>query len=288
MIRLDRHARDWLNSEASNTPVVHSIFDHVINVKTTRGTLVTIQKQGLPMQPATIQPGERDFVAIMDACKNPSKQIDLQFLKEREADTVSLAIPALMPLENAADPITFLRAWLKAHGNRGGLYAVLFPERVPAPTLMERKLAAVWAVSEEAYRFGGLTGLGVGLTPSGDDALHGLVAVMHAFLGKEAACRVSGDSRHRLMMTTDVSRTMLTHAFSGETNESLLALLKVLSAGSWLETEEAFRDVNRIGSTSGTDTLIGVLKGLQLVQAEQIRRNRHHGKTGDHQKECVL
>lgn len=288
MIRFDRHGRDWLYSEASIDPVVHSIFENVINLDTKRGTLIAIQKQGLPMQPATVQPGDRDFDAIMDACKNPSKQIDLQLLKKREARMVSLAIPALTPPENTGEQIASLRAWLKAHGTRGGLYAVLFPERVPSPTLMERKLASVWAVSEEAYRFGGLTGLGVGLTPSGDDALHGLTAVMQAFLGKQAASRVTGDSRHRLMMTTDVSRTMLTHAFSGETNESILYLLKALSAGQWLETEEAFRDVNRIGSTSGTDTLIGVLKGLQLLQTEQIRRNRHDGKTSDHPKECVL
>lgn len=114
-----------------------------------------------------------------------------------------------------------------------------------------------------------LIGLGLGLSPSADDALSGFTAalwwVSHS-LGKginrvkkinEIVASCSGT-------TTLLSQQLLRHAAKGETNERVGELLESILAGTPPNVETGVEEVLKIGETSGVDMMVGLLLGLEI------------------------
>jgi hypothetical protein len=120
-----------------------------------------------------------------------------------------------------------------------------------------------------ARRVRALVGLGPGLTPSGDDALVGLLAALHrlsragddllALLGQAVACDL-----HR---TCDISAHYLRLAVAGHVGERLIALCDALADGTDGDVDEAAAAVAATGATSGADALLGVVAGVRLMAA---------------------
>lgn len=114
-----------------------------------------------------------------------------------------------------------------------------------------------------------LIGLGPGLSPSADDALSGLTAalwwVSHSLnkgidLVKKINETIAGCSGK----TTLLSQQLLKHAAKGETNERVGELLEAILAGAPPAIKKWVEEVLKIGETSGTDMVVGVLVGLNL------------------------
>lgn len=145
-----------------------------------------------------------------------------------------------------------------------------------------RDAARTLAGSRSASRAPGgvlrpLVGLGVGLTPSGDDAAVAMLCVMRSWgagpwpgdpLGAELASGVA--------LTTDVSSTALRLALGGEFSPDLVAVvshldggLVALRGGGLGGAVAALRDH---GATSGRDALAGV---AALLCARSLH-DRHH------------
>ena len=113
-----------------------------------------------------------------------------------------------------------------------------------------------------------LVGLGEGLTPSGDDLLVGLTAALcatgHAMAGslsRHAAMRAVGS-------TTDVARVALEHAARGEYAERLHDVLEALARGDDAALRLQVERALSWGASSGADTLLGMLIGLEAAAAE--------------------
>jgi hypothetical protein len=111
-----------------------------------------------------------------------------------------------------------------------------------------------------------LLGLGPGLTPSGDDFLVGLFAVLnvpgspcHGLLdgGKDVL-----PGAHRA--TNVISLVALRAAADGHVRETISTLVAALLHGTPSTLAEALRRVLAIGSSSGADLAAGVLAGLEL------------------------
>ncbi len=124
---------------------------------------------------------------------------------------------------------------------------------------------------EQAAR--GLAGLGPGLTPSGDDTLGGFIGVlalagtqpgMDATTNKRMAAAIADAARPR---TSLLSATLLAHAARGEMAEQVGELLMALTlpqeAGEAIL--QAAERVLAYGASSGGDTLLGLLLGLQAT-----------------------
>lgn len=115
----------------------------------------------------------------------------------------------------------------------------------------------------------GFIGLGIGLTPSGDDFITGVLATWQYFrfpLAEEALADYQEEWITDLQgKTTDVSYFMLKHCLKGEVNEALLRLLEHFNDN----PAPYLQDVLAIGSTSGTDMLTGV-----SFAYEQLLRNK--------------
>lgn len=107
-----------------------------------------------------------------------------------------------------------------------------------------------------------LLGLGIGLTPSGDDflcgALAGLILTGHehtAFARELREC-----IRQNLEDTVDISAAFLSCALEGQFSTAVIGLQT-------LPTQKELRQAfGEIGHSSGFDTLCGVLYILQLTQ----------------------
>jgi hypothetical protein len=115
-----------------------------------------------------------------------------------------------------------------------------------------------------------LIGLGAGLTPSGDDVLVGIEAALHAVARPSAGflALATDDVEER---TTELAATLLRHAAAGEFAERLHTLLAAL-LGSDDETIPAAIDrAVAWGATSGTDSLLGVLTGLDVAAGVRAR-----------------
>ena len=117
------------------------------------------------------------------------------------------------------------------------------------------------AVSLAAMR---LSGLGPGLTPSGDDLLAGfLIGVASAGSHTEPALTdaVALATRGR---TTDIAAARVRHAASGLIEERIEDILAALLTGDGTDLESAVERAATWGHTSGVDTLVGLFVGLRL------------------------
>ncbi|MDR0901291.1 MAG: DUF2877 domain-containing protein [Opitutaceae bacterium] len=113
-----------------------------------------------------------------------------------------------------------------------------------------------------------LLGLGVGLTPSGDDILGGIAAGL--FLGGAA-----GDKNRFLPVlrqllrddgrTTDVSARSLRLCANGEINAVVFETARAILCEGKVETEREVSVLLKQGGTSGTETAQGLCLGLQLA-----------------------
>lgn len=106
-----------------------------------------------------------------------------------------------------------------------------------------------------------LCGLGIGLTPSGDDALVGLIAAGRVagagsgVIGRFAAV-LSGPEAENL--TTETSLCHLRLAIAGNFSPTVLALLEALADPGRRGLAEAVSRLAQVGHSSGADLMAGV------------------------------
>lgn len=99
-----------------------------------------------------------------------------------------------------------------------------------------------------------IIGRGLGLTPSGDDVLIGILFAMY-YLNMKGQIEIFR-SKSDLNRTNNISKEFLKYAYSGIFSESLLSLL---------DGEDLCEKIDHImktGHTSGSDTLLGIYYGF--------------------------
>lgn len=110
-----------------------------------------------------------------------------------------------------------------------------------------------------------LLGLGPGLTPSGDDAIGGMLIALH-LLGED---RARDSIREKLFpriaaATNDISRAHLEAAAEGFGHEAIHRIVNALLTGNVTHLHEEIDAVNALGHTSGWDALAGVVMTLNV------------------------
>lgn len=110
-----------------------------------------------------------------------------------------------------------------------------------------------------------LVGLGVGLTPSGDDFLVGLLAGLqagHHPMRRGIADGILGSVAGR---TTQVSQHFLQCAGLGHFSESIHKLLRAVARGPIGAVHASVDRILGSGATSGFDLLVGIVDGLEMT-----------------------
>ena len=126
-------------------------------------------------------------------------------------------------------------------------------------TLAPARLAA--GDLEEAARL--LVGTGPGLTPSGDDALAGVLFALRAGGGRNAEALTLGLAE--LGETGEISRAFLRWAARGQALAPAHELVTSSVAGDAAAAARAARTMAAIGETSGADFLLGLRWGIPAV-----------------------
>ena len=113
-----------------------------------------------------------------------------------------------------------------------------------------------------------LVGLGEGLTPSGDDFLVGLLAVLHVtgFLPCSAASTVSAQFCQCIRLgTSQLSGEFLRCAFEGHFAEPLVLLVRALCAPATDAWTAHAATLAAVGHSSGVDAMVGIALGCRLL-----------------------
>jgi len=250
---------------------VHGVYRSALNLTSGGGTLVTIAVElvgGLPhgilvrdvgdFRALGISPGTAAVVGGGSVTLGRALAVDLAAARSWSATLPRLDI---RPWRDRASLVHDL-----ARARRPGAGLDVVPGARPAlddlgAAIVRGDRAGVVHAADR------LIGRGPGLTPSGDDALAGVEAALHA-ASHPLAGSVSGALNDLDRRTTTVSAAMLRHAVRGEAAERIHRLLAAALGPTTVGLLEAIREAVAWGATSGADTLAGVLTVLDAVTAD--------------------
>ncbi len=131
------------------------------------------------------------------------------------------------------------------------------------------RLSVAWAARS-------LAGLGPGLTPSGDDLLAGFAA---AWILVGDSVGLDGATRERVTAAifagakrgaSPLGRAWLAHACRGELVEPMTRFVAALLAAEPRDLGAAVRDALAVGSSSGTDWMVGFLLAAAAMLDDAI------------------
>lgn len=194
------------------------------------------------------------------------------FLEGKKASVFRLPEPRLL-LPAGAFPVD-IDLWIYGHGKPSALYNGYFGEKdtsalgqLFSDTFRELREYMCDLTQEELLStVMKLCGAGVGLTPSADDFLTGLFLLL-ALRFPERRPMYQQYAKEAVGRTVKIAARMMENAAAGRARVSELRLLEAMFAGDFAQTEHWLRQVAAFGSTSGTDTLIGIAFGVHYLNA---------------------
>ncbi|MGO3859004.1 MAG: oxamate carbamoyltransferase subunit AllH family protein [Neisseriaceae bacterium] len=262
---------------------IHSAFDNTVNLTAPNLPLLTLSNQKTDSLPLSLMTQNVNFsslsIQIGQAVHHDEHALYLPhhdaFALTAKPQSHSLAV-ATDALDVAAlsSALATLRATLKQQASPGsfvpsvgasafelGLSRCLHQQ---AQTLQQTLRTAQAAPIDAAVL--GLLGLGVGLTPSGDDYLVGVLAALrlNQSAAPAAAALSASISRHAERQTNAISVQALSCASQYYFKSSLIDLIHSLAQGQTPAAVQHLSQLLQTGSTSGTDIAYGVLDTLLL------------------------
>lgn len=281
---------DFLQGPPSSG-IVHSVFCSSVNLEA-EGHLITLLRQDRPLYPWSARlctdrlPPFREGMAFTAGPEGfyfaeLRLLVSLQEAHRTDCSLFSLPDPLFVP---GAEQIGLLRETIVRHGKPEGfapLLGILAQQEVPFPSNLyadyaAKKLplffAAVSAgdIPAAAQAAWAITGCGIGLTPSADDFLCGVMtALLATAIAKGEAEKVLPLTRaiaaKAASRTNRISGTFLSEAGEGLLSEDVLRLIQtlyscVLSQG----LAASAMNVIAFGETSGTDILTGIYFGQKI------------------------
>jgi len=254
---------------------IHSVFRSAINIQTGASLLALVPDTvgGLPngilLDEATplpdlrrvgVRPGALVTV-LRDVLAVPSARFSV------DLGTARTWSPRLPARDGSGWPRRSTLAWCLARKRSaaGGIESLSIA-RARAAALSAAIGAGDHPGASAAART--LIGLGPGLTPSGDDVLAGVEAALRA-LRHPVAGFLAGALDDIGDRTTSVSAALLRHAADGEFAERIATVVAALLSGSERDLPDALDRSVAWGATSGSDTLFGILVGLDAATVAQ-------------------
>jgi hypothetical protein len=279
----DELAHDLLATDATWT--VHSVFERALNVSTPDRALLGVvlaeggngpavvllqPSPGLPRLDGLVEPGTAARVSARTLTIGDALAIDLAPAMLWSPPPIRLTLP----IEEVAQRIVHVRARAASLAPNEGFGPLLNDSATGRPDIVLLRASALidnlsttirarrWDQVAASAR--ALSGLGSGLTPSGDDVLAGLALGIRAGLGtlpEPLADALNGAIEGR---TTDLAVARVRHAVAGRPDEAVHQLLSALVDGPSAPLDAAVRAVIAYGHSSGADTLVGIDRGLRL------------------------
>lgn len=128
----------------------------------------------------------------------------------------------------------------------------------------------------------GLVGAGRGLTPSGDDALCGILLGLRAAGAPTAHERLASAVRHCLGATTSLSASLLRAAAEGHAVPEVVTAVEALARADATALGRALPGVLAIGHSSGADLLAGLAGSVDALLRADPSSSPSSSRSSDH------
>jgi hypothetical protein len=262
---------------------VHSMFDRVVNLEGPCG-LMAVAARSVENAPRTLVVDTGDFrghaIRVGGLVPQRDGRLRLGCLTVRTGG--ARLWHGRLPGRHGeiVDPRPAIRAGLRVHGRPGGAFIdetysssgdLITAMSVAVADGIDRLVRAASAPAGTAgsadrirAAVGGLAGLGIGLTPSGDDVLVGAFVAGRWLGGRAGRVPDAGGRLDFSGLTTALSAGTLAAAGAGQGPQSLHALLAAIAGGDRSRIIRATAALAALGHTSGTDMTVGVLTALRL------------------------
>ena len=270
---------------------IHSVFRHVVNIDAGFGRLVSLAHRDSDDAPDTIVSDLRDWSGHnIQVGSGVVYSNALLTIENSLSILIKNARPWQCVMPNYAQDESVLRTNLavaQQYINRYGKGIGLSRYFTESSSTFDQALAESFSINTkglcEAITQGKetlvlqclrqLIGLGPGLTPAGDDYLLGLLAVLNIPDSPCHAWRRIGAPimEYANQQTNAISLSALRHASAGRVRASLIRLCYALMHVSPTPMLAILDRVMSIGSSSGTDIIVGMLSGFHLhLQTKRI------------------
>lgn len=269
---------------------VHSVYHRTVNIYA-ENRILAFHPKSIPLTPLSLSLPMKDemFSSFAEAVKK-EKAIKTEYKKSGElflyvgydcwnvgeTETWNPVIEGRLNKEQMRLALPQIREIVMRYSVLGGFSDSVFRNKNPEDDLMSKilreKTTMLLDVSvrpgkmEELSRIAGeMIGLGVGLTPSGDDFVTGL---LFGFLtgtfpfDEEEREEFLELVREQAKYTNDISRQYLLCACEGEFGENYHQLLRLCKTGNSIL--ECLEQIIQTGHTSGLDTLNGIAAGWMI------------------------
>jgi hypothetical protein len=260
---------------------VLAVFEHACNLLTAEGNVIALVGEEIGNGPLNVVLGGMDDLYADLKMGTPATlaehhmiigrlEIDLSTATQWEPRPNWDSLRVHQP--TAAAQLPTLQALCREEAPQESLLTLLDSE--PAAGPLARALQA--ALSELGVGLSGdlgqlrtgavkLTGLGGGLTPSGDDFLIGTdIWLWLTHPRPTGVCQIIADAA--IGRTTTLSEALLKATARGECSEPWHELLAAMCGGTEAEVTTAARRVLKVGATSGADALAGFIWAAGVTQ----------------------
>lgn len=270
---------------------VHSIYSRVINFVNKKGKIYSITSEGVDYGPFSLRLASRkiDFkdlgIKEGDRLFKAGKSINIAGKVRLRIDRkTSLWIANNKKVrqvnkERLNKNINYFNKLILEKESISGSKYYYFrdnPRFKYQPQLMERELANrigrfLKDISQDNLQessVASLIGLGIGLTPSGDDFLVGFIAVLNIIdiaYSNYLKEKISRLIRLDKLSTTDISKHILENALEGKFSQGILNFIYSLLEEDKERLEKSIKNILNIGSSSGMDLSIGIVLAMQVL-----------------------
>lgn len=236
---------------------VHSIYEHAINITNDNDDkLVTILKESTPLVPDSFILDEDIFAQIHNLNIDDEVIYDGYVIKIKDYEfDFSKANKIDLNIKRYNFPIEAINKIVKYEKEAKGLNYLSDNRR-----LMVLNSLHNFARSGDFSDVKDVLGYGIGLTPTSDDMIVGIMLILWC-LGKYKMVEKNTFKANILHVTTDISVKYFTCANLGVFSQILNNCVLKFSCNS--DIEKAIEVLKSVGSSSGEDTLQGMIIALK-------------------------
>ncbi|MGX7023242.1 DUF2877 domain-containing protein [Vagococcus hydrophili] len=276
------YSNDFLETTFSGT--IHSVFERTFNIETETNKLMTVATHPIFDGPQMIKINETSMkylpLEIGMAVSHVGKRLLIADVLEIDCEEAKVMeeLPLVFSKEKALEikrHTTIINNYLEINLDTVGFYRKTFPNDVEE--VMHRFLMNGKETLESAFEkddssllevgVSSLLGLGHGLTPSGDDFLTGFLLVLNSQTdtNREFTGLLNQLVQENCRKTNAVSQNQLKLAIDKRALKPVQQFLYDLYRGSSMLTlNKRVEEILRIGSSSGSDMLAGILSAIRL------------------------
>ncbi len=282
---------DFLMRHAPVQATVHSVYHHVVNL-TVAGRIITLCQTEDKLTPwgmvcAQLKPHQYQLQStlIIGTCTLQQPDIYMDAAAVRIQDMTL----GLEPLQTGSSTVVsalgkMVAQFCRQHMPEGSIGEILpqvadwYPPMPPGgDSVVSRAAVPLLKAFLSALQLGdsmqgapNIIGLGVGLTPSADDFLLGMLSVFH-FWRSPREQGLKEYIANQLGATTQISAGMLQNALEDRYPLYMLKLYQTLSQHSD-KTSTILPVFLEHGHSSGIDTLHGIYVGLHMLEADTLTK----------------